>query len=288
MPRGPRIDFPGAAHHVYARGIEKRDIYSDDDDRSVFLNRLGFNLDRWNMRCFAWTLMPNHFHLLVQSDTGTLSTFMHCLLSGYSQYFNKRHNRVGHLFQNRYKSPLIVNAGHFRDVVRYIHMNPVRSGIVPSIDNLGEYPWTGHRRIVRSDQPEWQNIELLQTEFGKLGKEATWIRHYCDFLGTMKYDSTENVFPDNETEAMEHEKTFHVDDPSGLHQVFTKHLHRLANLHGISTEHVLSNNKNYMAVQVRKAVLEKCRSEMDVPISQLARWIGMKENAARYLLNYSR
>ena len=118
MPRGPRIDFPGAVHHVYARGIEKRDIYLDDFDRDNFLGRVGVNLAKWDVRCSAWTLMPNHFHLLIQSDRGCLPSFMHCLLTGYSRYFNQRHNRVGHLFQNRYKSPIVSNMA-FRDVVRH-------------------------------------------------------------------------------------------------------------------------------------------------------------------------
>lgn len=127
MPRGPRVDFPGAVHHVYARGIEKRPIYLDDVDRKSFLDRIEKNLPRWGMRCLAWSLMPNHFHLLLQSDKGRLPSFMHCLLTGYSMRFNERHQRVGHLFQNRYKSPVVCKDGYFRDVVRYIHLNPVRS-----------------------------------------------------------------------------------------------------------------------------------------------------------------
>ena len=114
MPRGPRIDFPGAVHHVYARGIEKRDIFLDDLDRRSFLGRVGTNLPKWNVRCSAWALMPNHFHLLLQSDRGLLPSFMHCLLTGYSKCFNERHSRVGHLFQNRYKSPMVDKAGYFR------------------------------------------------------------------------------------------------------------------------------------------------------------------------------
>ena len=210
---------------------------------------------------------------------------MHCLLSGYSQYFNKRHNRVGHLFQNRYNSSLISNALHFREITRYIHLNPVRSGIVPSVDSLREYFWTGHRGIVRGNLPEWQNIDLLQTEFGSLGKEAEWIRHYCDFMGAD--NPAVNIFPDNETGRRVCEKALPVDDHSAPHQVFNKHLHNISALHGISVEQVLSGNRNYLTVRVRKSVLEKCRREMDIPIAQLARWIGMKENAVRYLLNYS-
>ncbi|OYV72560.1 MAG: hypothetical protein B7Z74_05370, partial [Deltaproteobacteria bacterium 21-66-5] len=91
MPRGPRIDFPGAIHHVYARGIEKRNIFLDDIDRDSFLHRVGANLSRWGMICPAWSLMPNHFHLLLQSDTGSLPSFMRCLLTGYSKHFNERH-----------------------------------------------------------------------------------------------------------------------------------------------------------------------------------------------------
>jgi REP element-mobilizing transposase RayT len=288
MPRGPRIDFPGAVHHVYARGIEKRDIFFDVFDRNQFLDRVGANLARWNVRCSAWTLMPNHFHLLVQSDKGCLASFMHCLLTGYSRYFNGRHKRVGHLFQNRYKSPIVANGGYFREVVRYIHLNPLRSGIVPSIDLLEEYPWTGHRRIVCGGTPEWQDTGLLRTEFGGSARaESGWIRSYREFMEAGVSGSSDVSWPQGD-DGHAQSGDAPPADVTGLHRIFFDHLNRISAWHGVPVDRVLSRDRDYTVVMVRKAVLKKCRHEMDIPIAQLARWIGMKENSARYLLNSCR
>ena len=182
MPRGPRVDFPGAVHHVYARGIEKRNIFLHDPDRIFFLEKVGANLPRWGIQCYAWVLMPNHFHLLLRSAEGRLPSFMRCLMTVYSKYFNEKHNRVGHLFQNRYKSPIIGKTAYFREVVRYIHLNPLRSGIVRSVEELEDYLWTGHRKIAKGGYPGWQDTEMLRDEFGGESAGNCWIQAYREFL----------------------------------------------------------------------------------------------------------
>ncbi|UPU36307.1 transposase [Geomonas paludis] len=104
MPRQARIDAPGACHHIICRGIERRKIFLDDTDRDRFLLRLGQVLKKSSTRCFAWALIPNHFHLLLQTGNTPISDVMRRLTTGYAVEFNHRHNRSGHLFQNRYKS----------------------------------------------------------------------------------------------------------------------------------------------------------------------------------------
>lgn len=287
MPRGPRIDFPGAIHHVYARGIEKRDIFLDDVDRDSFLHRVGGNLPRWGIRCPAWSLMPNHFHLLLQSDNGSLPSFMQCLLTGFSKYFNDRHKRVGHLFQNRYKSPIVDKAKYFLDVVKYIHLNPLRAGIVRSVAELGEYPWTGHGKILHGGPPEWQDTSLLQAEFHDVEDGSRWIAAYRDHiqntspvgLGKEESASVRNL-PDVEEDP--------PVIPSGPRDIFSRTLHRLAASHGVPVEDVVGGSRKYHAVQVRRAVLMACKSEIGVSVVQLAHWLGMKENAAAYLLKSGR
>ena len=104
MPRKARLDAPGALHHILVRGIERRKIFRDDSDRDDFLKRLGGILRESQTPCFAWALMPNHFHLLLRTGLTPLSNVMRRLLTGYAVTFNLRHRRSGHLFQNRYKS----------------------------------------------------------------------------------------------------------------------------------------------------------------------------------------
>ncbi len=106
MPRQARIDALGAVHHIIVRGIERRKIFLDDQDRDNFVNRLGDLVIETQTPCFAWALLPNHFHLLLQTGSVPIATLMRRLLTGYAIGFNRRHRRSGHLFQNRYKSIL--------------------------------------------------------------------------------------------------------------------------------------------------------------------------------------
>ena len=102
MPRLARLDAIGVLQHVIARGIERREIFTDDKDRQSFLDRLGDILGETKTECFAWALIPNHFHLLVRTGLAPLSQVMRRLLTGHAVVFNRRHRRSGHLFQNRY------------------------------------------------------------------------------------------------------------------------------------------------------------------------------------------
>jgi len=144
MPRQPRLDIPNVLHHIIVRGIEKRDIFADDADKERFVARLSTLLIKGSMKCFAWSLMTNHFHLLLMPTAVSLSETMRRLLTGYAVYFNRKYQRTGHLFQNRYKSILCEEEPYFLELVRYIHLNPLRAGLVKDMDGLARYPWSGH------------------------------------------------------------------------------------------------------------------------------------------------
>jgi len=286
MPRGPRIDFPGAVHHVYARGIEKRNIFLDDSDRIFFLEKVGANLPRWGIRCHAWALMPNHFHLLLQSTEGRLPSFMRCLLTVYSRYFNSKHNRVGHFFQNRYKSPIVGKAAYFREVVRYIHLNPFRSGIVRSVGELGDFLWTGHRKIVDGGYPDWQDTEMLREEFGGGSAGPGWIQAYLEFLERPVALNPTNLEsdtlgPDAGTD------DFKLDPRSHSYEEFLYILRRNSMQRGVSVEDVLGGIRRFEVVDVRRVVLKECSEKMDVTVSLLSRWLGMNANTAAYHLKSS-
>ena len=128
MARGPRLDAPGTLHHVMVRGIEKRQIFEDDQDREDFLHRLGKVLEQCQASCFAWTLIPNHVHLLLRTGPVPLGKMMRRLLTGYAVRFNRRHQRSGHLFQNRYRSLVCEEELYLLELVRYIHLNAIRAG----------------------------------------------------------------------------------------------------------------------------------------------------------------
>ncbi len=148
IPRQARIDSPGALQHVICRGIERRKIFLSNADKDDFVERLEKLLALTETRCFAWALLDNHFHLLLQTGPTPLSTFMRRLLTGYAVSFNRRRKRSGHLFQNRYKSILCQQDAYLLELIRYIHLNPLRADLVASFDDLAGYRYCGHRQLL--------------------------------------------------------------------------------------------------------------------------------------------
>lgn len=172
MPRCPRLDAPGTLHHVIVRGIEKGQIVRDDEDREAFVVRLGNAATLTGTRIYGWALLPNHVHLLVRSGTVGLPAFMRRLLTGYAITFNRRHERHGHLFENRYKSIVCDEDAYFQELVRYIHLNPLRAGLCADMTELGRYQWCGHSAVLGNVHHPWQDREYVLSWFGARAKDS--------------------------------------------------------------------------------------------------------------------
>ena len=172
MPRRARLDSPGTLHHVIVRGIEKRRIVDDDQDRETFTQRLGDLAQRSETGVYAWSLMNNHAHILLRSGPQGLSSFMRKLLSSYAGGYNRRHRRHGHLFQNRYKSIIVDEDAYFKELVRYIHLNPLRAGLVQSLSQLDGYRWSGHSALMGHRDLQWHDVDYVLRWFGSSEKHA--------------------------------------------------------------------------------------------------------------------
>src|SRR3990172_4787201 len=180
MPRRARLDAPGTLHHVIVRGIERGRIVADHRDRGAFLTRLGAAAAATGTVLYAWTLLPNHAHLLLRSGPRGLPPFMRRFLTGYAGDFNRRHKRHGHLFQNRYKSIVVEEDAYFRELVRYLHLNPLRARLVPDLAQLDRYPWCGHAGLLGRGTPPWQDRAYVLAWFGRTERAAG--RAYRAFL----------------------------------------------------------------------------------------------------------
>ena len=172
MPRQARLDAPGTLHHVIIRGIEQRQIVDDDKDRKNFVDRMGYLALETDTEIYAWALMTNHAHILLRSGLHGLSKYMKRFLTGYAVFYNRRHRRHGHLFQNRFKSIVIEEDSYFQELVRYIHLNPLRAGMIDSIGKLDWYRWCGHSVILGRLKNDWQNKEYVLKWFGEKVGEA--------------------------------------------------------------------------------------------------------------------
>src|SRR5512134_3198923 len=143
MPRQARLDSPGTLHHVMIRGIERGEIVGGVKDRKEFIERMGRLAKETGTRIYARSLLVNHAHILLRSGPRGLPRYMRRFLSSYAVYCNKAHRRHGHLFQNRFKSIVCDEEPYFMELVRYIHLNPLRANLVHSMAQLDAYPWCG-------------------------------------------------------------------------------------------------------------------------------------------------
>src|SRR4030043_1826470 len=177
MARKPRIHFPGALYHVIARGNQKQAIFLDKADFQTYLSYLAEYKSRFSFHLYAYALMQNHLHLLWEAKEVPLSKIMQILQFRYTRYFNRKYRKVGHLFQGRYKAILCDKETYLMELVRYIHLNPVRAGVVKSPE---KYPWTGHLRYLMKDR---KNIVDCGMVLGQLGRsKALARRRYRHFI----------------------------------------------------------------------------------------------------------
>ena len=172
MPRQGRLHIPEGYYHVMGRGLERRRIFSSDEDKKDFLERLGVGLEQTHCQCLAFAVMSNHYHLLIQVSAEPLSRLMSKLLSGYATHYNYRKKRSGYVFQNRYKSILCDADQYLLELIRYIHLNPLKANMVESMAKLDRYRWTGHAGIMGNHIQSWHNRNEVLHLFSRQHKVA--------------------------------------------------------------------------------------------------------------------
>ncbi len=180
MPRQARLDAPGTLHHVIGRGIERSEIFRNDFDRADFLGRVEDLSREGSWIIYAWAFLSNHFHLLVRTGKQGLPKSMRKLLTGYVVNFNRRHGRFGHLFQNRYKSIVCEDDPYLLELTRYIHLNPLRAGLVKNLEELKRYPWAGHSVLMGVIKRDWQDTETILSFFGRQRRNA--VKSYSQYV----------------------------------------------------------------------------------------------------------
>ena len=178
MARPLRVEFPGAVYHVTSRGNARQAIVTDDRDRRLFLERLAQVIDRFGWSCHAYCLMDNHYHLLIDTPKPNLSLGMRQLNGTYTQAINRRHHRVGHLFQGRFTAILVEKEAHLLELCRYVVLNPVRATMVTHPRLWG---WSSYRDTVgERTAPNWLTTDWILGQFGTRQREAQ--RRYREFV----------------------------------------------------------------------------------------------------------
>ena len=181
MARPLRIQYSGAVYHVTCRGNERKEIFKDDRDRKTFLEILAYSSKIYNIKIFSYMLMENHFHLLIETPLGNLGEFMRHFNITYTGYYNRRHNRTGHLYQGRYKSILVDKESYLSVLSRYIHLNPVRIQAMEKntdeekIQHLRNYTWSSLPGYINKGKREqFLDYAMVLEEYGGLTTGAGW------------------------------------------------------------------------------------------------------------------
>lgn len=178
MARPLRIELAGGVYHLTSRGDRREPIYADDADRLLWLDVFGEVCDRFNWRCHAWCQMGNHYHLVVETAEANLSRGMRQLNGVYTQAVNRRHGRIGHVFQGRYKAILVEADAYLVELSRYVVLNPVRAGLC---GDAREWPWSSHRALMGlADPPPWLATDWVLGQFGT--ERTAAVRRYEDFV----------------------------------------------------------------------------------------------------------
>ena len=316
MPRQARLDIPGLIHHVMARGIEGRDIFLDDEDRLGFLKRLADAVDRPVGPClYAWALMSNHFHLLLRPGESGLAPVMRRLMTGHAVTYNKRHKRQGHLFQNRYKSFVVEEESYFLELVRYIHLNPVRAGIVRNLEKLASYPYVGHSVILGKCEFAPQDVDSVLARFSKRRRAALagyrdfiaagydqgrreelrgggWLRSVGGFAAALSQspedrqasderilgsgDFVESVLRENDT--FINKPTTSIDDV----------LKEVAAQSGISCEQILGASRSRIVCHARRQFFQRAHEESGATISRLGKLTGRSHVAVKLAIDIAK
>lgn len=188
MARPLRIEYPGAFYHVTSRGNEQKDVFKSQKDREKFLDYLASATQRYGAVLHAYCLMSNHYHLLLETPDGNLSQIMRHINGAYTTYFNVKRKRAGHLFQGRYKAILVEFDEYAMELTRYIHLNPVRAGMVARPE---DYIWSSYRSYIGlNSAPDWLRMEVILAYFGNgIDNAKQCYRTFVeDLLGT-EYES---------------------------------------------------------------------------------------------------
>ncbi len=279
MVRPLRLEAEGAVYHVIGRGNERRPIFRDDQDREAYLERLERYRERFGIRILAYCLMTNHLHLALERGPARLSRVMLALHGSYSQYFNRRHGRVGHLFQGRYKALLIDKNRYLLTLVRYVHENPVKAGLVKRPE---QYPWSSDRYYRCGKGPEWLDLDRVLAILATRRQAA--VQEYRRLMREepeQPYEEIQDI-----GQAVKGDEEFAVQafrqagkQPMRLLRLSEKRVAGLvATVLGLSLSQLATPSRRQDLVRARTLTAYLARREAGIPVAQMARFFNREES----------
>lgn len=183
MSRKARIHSPGALAHITAHGIEDRPLFVDNLDRLQFISRFEKLLKKTGYKCNSWSLMDNHYHLVVRTNEKPMSALMRPLNGGYAQWYNKKYKRPGYLFQGRFASSICEDSDYAKELIRYVHLNPLRANLVSTLEELEKWPWCGHGYLLGNELSLGNGFQERGEPLRRFGEdEESALKKYIEYM----------------------------------------------------------------------------------------------------------
>ncbi|MBD3320996.1 MAG: hypothetical protein GF350_07890 [Chitinivibrionales bacterium] len=307
MPRKARITVAGAVHHVMSRGIEGNSIFRTDEDRWFLKNLLEKNLRKSGYILYAWSFMPNHYHLVLRINTYPLGAFMRIVNGRYAQYFRKNEEKQGYLFQGRYKSIVSQDQMYIEELIRYVHLNPIRGGICKDVASLALYPWCGHAVLMGKAVWAFQNQRDILRRYGKDKKSAR--KNYEAFLraGLEKEPGINSVLRDsaNQTESIHNTSCWVIGNKDFVQQALANEYAERIRIskyarQGITVDKIarkVCSKLNVQHLDIKKKSRGNARSDarkiiaylanrhFQIPLISVARYFNISSPSASKMVN---
>jgi len=272
VPRSSRIDAPGAVHHVMVRGVDRTWIFRDDTDRARFVDTLRRVVLEEQALVYAWALMPNHVHLVLRSGPPGISRLMARAGTAHAQAINRRHGRVGHLFQDRFKSIPVESGVHLRWLTRYVHRNPLEAGLVETIEALDTYPWTGHRELLGGSSAPLAAVPEVLAWFAPSRTDA--VRSLRRWM--------------SDVEEPEPPRVEALADPILLRAAVQTAIDRVAGAQGVDPREVWNGARTRPASRARALAVQELHETLGLSISKIERVLGLSRGAGARALRRAR
>jgi len=269
MPRARRIDAPGTTHHIMMRGVARSEIFRDDHDRWRLLALLHGILPEEDVRCLAWAFMPNHVHLLLRTGRVRISRPMARLGTAYAGGFNFRHERIGHLFQDRFRSIRVGSDVHLRWLVRYIHRNPLHAGLVGSEEELASHPWTGLPELLGRRQPGLVDVDHVLSWFAPEPEEAR-----ASLMQSMRDEPESTPGP--------------PPDPDVGDQALEAALSEVCQDLGVDPAEVVRGGRRRETCRARALIILRAHDEFGLSLASIERRLGLAGGTAHRALHRAR
>lgn len=274
MARAPRIEYPGALYHVLARGNQRREIFHDDADRTKYLAKLAAYKHRHGFALYAYVLMTNHVHLLIETRDVGLGKIIQGIHQSYTQSYNRRYQTVGHVFQGRYKAFVCAREAYLLELVRYIHLNPVRAKLVV---DPADYRWSSHRSYLGMEAVPGVDVQPVLAQFAERPSAAR--QRYREFVGAARGDTArpeyyQRVLGDETfKEDVERRRTPGPARPASRARTPHELLDLVARSAGLPRARILGPERSIAVVRARRLFVQACQHSA-IPGKEVATFLG--------------